>query len=309
MDFGGTELPVVSDETVTLASIADDNGLFSIVAMDQRNTLKKMYTELGLTADEAEMRQLKADVVAALSPHASGFLLDPTIGIPAIEKSDTLSGDCGLLVAADPEKRETYKGEPRTLYDEDKNAEWVKSLGGKALKFLVRMNPGRKFASGEPDLSQETLDVVQLIIDDCRKAGVPSVIENLVYKLPDDTEFTPEAKAEAIIRSAELLNALQPSMLKLEYPGSPARCQELASILTVPWAVLSAGVPFDEFTTVLKVSCDEGGAAGFIAGRAVWRESISLKGQEREKFLREVAVPRLNTCVASIQGKAQPWHS
>lgn len=309
MNFGGTELTVVSDETVTLASIADNNGLFSIVAMDQRNTLKKMYTELGLAANETEMRQLKADVVTALSPHASGFLLDPTIGIPAIENNDALFGRCGLLVAADPEQRETYQGEPRTLYDEKKNAEWVKSLGGKALKFLVRMNPRREVAIGEPDLTQETLDVVRLIIEDCKRAGIPSVIENLVYQLPNETEFTPKAKAEAIIRSAELLNTLQPSMLKLEYPGSAATCQKLASVLTVPWAVLSAGVPFDEFTTVLKVSCDDGGAAGFIAGRAVWRESIALEGQERATFLRDVAVPRLNTCVASIQGKAQPWHS
>ena len=78
-------------------------------------------------------------------------------------------------------------------------------------------------------------------------------------------------------------------------------------MLDRPWAVLSAGVPFDEFTKVLQVAFDEGGASGFIAGRSVWRESLQLSGAEREQFLVDVARPRLERLIGVATDKARPW--
>jgi len=77
--------------------------------------------------------------------------------------------------------------------------------------------------------------------------------------------------------------------------------------VTVPWAVLSAGVDFDTFTEVLRISCDDGGASGFIAGRALWKETIGMAPTERGIFLREVARPRLVACREAIAGRARPW--
>ena len=120
--------------------------------------------------------------------------------------------------------------------------------------------------------------MVREVIEDCRAAGVPSVIENLIYPLPGE-ELTPERRADAIIEAAVALDELRPDLLKLEYPGSPEACRRLADAITAPWAVLSAGVDFDEFADVLRISCDEGGASGFIAGRAVWKDAV---GMDRE---------------------------
>jgi tagatose 1,6-diphosphate aldolase/sulfofructosephosphate aldolase len=78
-------------------------------------------------------------------------------------------------------------------------------------------------------------------------------------------------------------------------------------VLTRPWAVLSAGVPFDDFTAVLEVAFDEGGASGFIAGRSVWREVVSLAGRDREEFLTTVARPRLDRLVEVASRYARPW--
>ena len=98
------------------------------------------------------------------------------------------------------------------------------------------------------------------------------VIENLVYALPGE-DLRGQAREDAIIEAARALNDLDIDLLKLEYPGSPEGCRRLAAILDRPWAVLSAGVPFDQFTDVIQIAVDEGGASGFIAGRSVWRES------------------------------------
>lgn len=293
----------------TLADIAAPDGTFAVVAMDQRNTLKRMYAAVGIEDPGTdELQGVKADVIRALSPLASAFLLDPTYGMPALH---SVSGDLprtpGVLVAAEPEVRPSWNGEPRAAYEEAQSAQWVLDQGGAAVKFLIQVRADRPTTAGEPDLAQEALDVIRTVVEDCRRTGVPSVIENLIYPLPGET-LTPEARADAIIESARALDDLGPDLLKLEYPGSPEACRRLADAVSAPWAVLSAGVGFDEFADVLRISCDEGGASGFIAGRAVWKDAVGMTGDARLAHLRDEGLRRLEGCIDAISGRARPWH-
>jgi tagatose 1,6-diphosphate aldolase/sulfofructosephosphate aldolase len=156
------------------------------------------------------------------------------------------------------------------------------------------------------DLVAECLQAVRQVVDDCRAAGIPSVIENLVYPWPDE-ELSAKRREDAIVEAGRALNEFDVDLLKLEYPGSPEGCRRLASVLDRPWAVLSAGVPFAQFTEVLQVAFDDGGASGFIAGRSVWRESLALAGADRQTFLDTVARPRLDTLRAVAADRARPW--
>jgi tagatose-1,6-bisphosphate aldolase len=127
-----------------------------------------------------------------------------------------------------------------------------------------------------------------------------------VYQRPGE-DLRGQAREDSIIEAARALNDLDIDLLKLEYPGSPEGCRRLASILDRPWAVLSAGVPFDHFTDIIQIATDEGGASGFIAGRSVWREVVSLTGQQRQEFLTTVALPRLERLIDVAQRSARPW--
>jgi tagatose-1,6-bisphosphate aldolase len=295
-------------QTGNLDAIAAENGTFAIIAMDQRNTLRRMFTAVGREGTDAELRGAKADVARALTPLASGLLSDPTYGVPAITAAGALAGTCGLLVAAEPAERRSYGGEPRTHRDPALNAQWVLDQGGDAVKFYVQLRADRPAPeTGEPDLVAETLAACRAVIDDGRVAGVPVVIENLVYALPGQ-ELTGRAREEAIIEAARALNDLDIDLLKLEYPGSPEGCRRLAAVLDRPWAVLSAGVPFDEFSEVMRIAFDSGGASGFIAGRSVWRETVALDGVDRERFLWNVARPRLEELTEVAARYAVPWH-
>jgi tagatose 1,6-diphosphate aldolase/sulfofructosephosphate aldolase len=299
--------PAAKVRTGTLDDIATPGHVFSIIAMDQRNTLRRMFTAAGVDASDGDLRTAKADVARVLTPAASGLLSDPTYGVPAIAQAGALAPDCGLLVAAEPSERRSYQGEPRTHRDPGLNAQWLLGQGGDAYKFFVQLRADRPApAPGQPDLVGETLAVCEEIIRDCRGAGVPSVIENLIYEIPGE-ELTPRAREDAIIESARALNDLDIDLLKLEYPGSPEGCRRLAAVLRRPWAVLSAGVPFDQFTDIIKVAAEEGGASGFIAGRSVWREVVSLAGRERQEFLTGIALPRLARLIEVAEASARPW--
>jgi len=297
------------DSTATrtsLADIATDDGTFAIIAMDQRNTLKRMYAAAGVAdPTDAELVGAKADVVSALRQSASAFLLDPTYGIPALAELDDSGPMPGILVAAEPSARDSWEGEPRATRDPQQDAAWVRAQGGHAVKFLIQLRAGRPVGDG-PDLSAEALQVVGEVIADCREQGIPSVIENLIYDLPGQ-HLSGREREDVIIESARQLDQLGPDLLKLEYPGSPHACRRLAGAVTAPWAVLSAGVAFDEFSHVLQVSCDEGGASGFIAGRAVWKDVVGMSRPDRQAYLVDEGQRRLDGCLAAISGRARPW--
>ena len=294
--------------TTTLDAIADADGVFAIVAMDQRNTLRRMFASVGRPdVTDEEMLAVKADVAAALTPLASGILLDPTYGVPAVTRADALAGTCGLLVAAEPAERGDWHGEPHAHRIPEQNAAWVRDMGGHAVKFLVQLRPDRPHEPGTPDLVEDVLSVVREVAEDCRAHGIPSVIENLIYQLPGEPELTAAQREDQIVESARLLNETGADLLKLEYPGSAKGCRRVADVIDRPWAVLSAGVPFADFQNVLRVACDEGGVSGFIAGRSIWKESVGLTGRERAEFLDTVAKPRLAELVTAVNGRARPW--
>jgi tagatose-1,6-bisphosphate aldolase len=287
-----------------LSAIADEDGVFAIVAMDQRNTLRRMFEAAGRSPHEADMRTAKVDVARALTPLASGILLDPSFGVPAVTEAEALAPGCGLLVAAEPEKRGNWNGEPRAHRDPALSAAWAKGLGADAVKFLVQLRPGRP--PGEPDLGAEVLDVVRQVVADCRAEGIPSVIENLIYPYAEE-QLTAQQREDLIVEATVQIAETSPDLIKIEYPGSAQGCRRIRDAVNGPWAVLSAGVGFEEFQDVLRISCEEGGASGFIAGRSIWKEAVGLDGAARTEFLDTVARPRLEKCLETVAGRARPW--
>ncbi len=292
----------------TLADIATEQNTFAIVAMDQRNTLKRMYHAVGIPdPSDEELTQIKADTVQALRGTASAFLLDPTFGIPAIASLPLEGPAYGVLLAAEPAERTTINGEPRTHRDPALNAQWVKDSGATALKFFVQLRADRPAGPGEPDTTQEIMTIVREVVADCRRVGIPSVIENLIFPLAGEQAPTPEQRADRIIEAAVLINDLKPDLIKLEYPGSPAACRRLVDALDVPWAVLSAGVDFAQFADVLRVCCDEGGTSGFIAGRSIWKDTVGLSQSDRKAYLADEGKRRLDNLLQVIDGRARPF--
>jgi tagatose-1,6-bisphosphate aldolase len=290
-----------------LDAIATSEGTFAVLAMDQRGTLKRMLAAVDREGlPDSELVAMKRDMIASLAGSASAFLIDPTYGLPAARAVETTE-PFGILLAAEPASRGSHLGEPEVALDPAQDAAWVRDSGAHAMKFLAQVRADRPVGEDGRDLTGEARSALKVLIDDCAAAGVPSVVENLIYPLRGEAPLSPEAKADAIIGAAVLIDELKPSLLKLEYPGSPEACRRLAESLTVPWAVLSAGVSSDEFAQVLRVSCDEGGASGFIAGRAIWKETVSMDHDERVAFLSESGRRRMDEYNAIIAGRARPY--
>jgi tagatose 1,6-diphosphate aldolase/sulfofructosephosphate aldolase len=296
-----------TDQISGLDAIAGPDGTLAIVAMDQRNTLRRMLTAVDRPTDPDTIRGFKVAVTEALSPAASGILLDPDFGVPAVRDAGALASGCGLLIAAEPPDRVTWEGEPRASLAGGRTAAEVRAMGGDAVKLLVQLRPDRPHRAGEPDLVAEVVDVVRTVVEDCAAVGVPSVVETLLYGLPGEDPLSPGRRSELITESARILSEVGPDLLKLEYPSDAAGCRAVGEAVTVPWAMLSAGMDFDPFLEAIVYACEEGGASGFIAGRVYWKEAVALEGEPRRAFLSGTARSRLERSLEAMAGHARPW--
>jgi tagatose-1,6-bisphosphate aldolase len=270
----------------SLDAIADPTGRFAILAVDQRASLRSMLDRAGQPSTDVDLAAVKVDIVRALARHASAVLLDAEYGTAAMRAAAGVS----LLIASerspDHAAGERSPGPAEVTYDPDRGPGYVTAHGGVALKFLLRWDPARPGGA---------LDAVRAVVADCRAAGMPAVIEPLV---PDPS---------AVARSAELLAAIEPDLLKLQWPGNAAGCRTLTGVCgRVPWALLSAGVAYRSFVDQVLAAVDAG-ACGYIGGRAFWGEAVALPGQARRGYLERTGAQRMSELNASLAGRGRSW--
>jgi sulfofructosephosphate aldolase len=266
------------------------SGAFAMVALDQRESLRTMLQEArGGDPQPGDVTAFKVVATGALAPHASAVLLDRETGLSGVLDAGVLPAATALLVAADricqPRGGAVVTtGLDRVVF---RQAPLVERAA--AFKLLVIWHPHRGRA--------RRARLVPAFLDACRAAGRPSLVEGIVRRPPD---VAPEDwdHPSAVLDAARELGGFGPDVYKAEVPthgtGPAATIVEasraITTALSCPWVVLSNGVAPDRFDDAAAAAC-EGGASGFLAGRAIW--TASLAAPDVHTHLREVAAPRL----------------
>jgi sulfofructosephosphate aldolase len=266
-------------EIEALARIADSEGRLSVIAADHGDPLVEMLETAGLPAGADAQRAIKYDIVDTVGRDASAVLLDPDVSVVEIVERGALGRDVGLMVRIESDGFDTVGGLRRSRLIDGLGAAGARERGATAAKVMVFVRPDRE------DLDGYTAQLVRAALEDCRRENLLCVIEAMTYRLEDESPALFAARRPELIRdSALLLEACGAKLLKLEYPGSLATCEAVSAAISTPWAVLSAGVDHEEFCEQLGMSV-QGGAAGFIAGRSLWKESVLMGPEERRAFL------------------------
>ena len=296
-----------------LQQISDDTGRFTMIAMDQRGSLQKMlHPENPKAATYAEMEAVKLGVTEALAPHASGYLLDPEFGVAPAVNRFALPGRTGLLVALEQSGYEKKGNWRLTTLLDGWSVEKVKRLGASAAKLLVFFNP-----DAPREIVDHQVKVVQSIADECQRLDLTFVCEPMSYPVDESEEAFAHHKADTVIRTAEALGPLGIDVLKAEFPGDPKvttnpdelrkNCERLSRATKVPWVVLSAGADFTVFRGLVEVAC-HGGASGFLAGRAIWKDAFREKTLAAQmEYVRTQGVRNFQTLADLAHQHARPW--
>ena len=255
------------------------------------------------TIDLERRVDFKLAVTRILSPHASGILVDRAEGLDAILEAGVLDPGCGLIVAADELVQPTGGLVQETALDRDLDLPRAVARGAVAAKLLVIWKPDRS-ATTRAELVLEFLELA-------RSAGTAGIVEGVVRPPDGVDEADWTEREDALLEATRELGAHRPDLYKAQVPfngtGEPeavaARCREMTAALPCPWVVLSSGVAIDDFPGAVEAA-SRGGASGFLAGRAIWRDAI---GANPEPALRERSVPRLRQLGAIVDAHARPW--
>jgi sulfofructosephosphate aldolase len=253
-------------------TIARENGTYAMVAMDQRESLRTMFREHGHDDSDERVRMFKTAVARALAPLASGFLIEPDFVEdvrPFVPR--------GLIMAVDLLEQE------RGGIVEDTRLDEVERVpeGVAALKLLVIWR--------DDDRRSERIEMCERFVALAERHGVLSVLEPVV-----------RGGDHEIVEAARELGATRPSLYKCQAPREGdvvTTCHKVTEVLPVPWVVLSQGVPRDEFPLAVENAC-KGGARGFLAGRALWTNT--LEADDPTELLRTQSVPRLEELIEIV---------
>jgi sulfofructosephosphate aldolase len=273
-----------------VAALRAPGGGFAMLALDQRESLRRMFPlRDGAEVGDAVLRDFKRTAIELLSPHASAVLLDRLYAVDGVRPAE-LAPETALILAADVLEQPPGLPVETTSLDAEVTPELIGAVGAAAIKLLVIWrDDGRE---------EERRDLVAEFIDVAERAGVASLVEGIVRPPVGDEWESPAERHRAIIAAAAELSTTGTSIYKAEVPGyvpgDVSRVEEhaarISELVPVPWVVLSNGVQQQDFADGLAAAC-RGGASGFLAGRAVWADTVAAA--DPRAALRERSVERL----------------
>lgn len=287
----------------SLAGLSRQSGTLAMVAVDQREALRGMFAAHQSTpVPDSQLTQFKVDVARELSPYASALLVDQEFGIDAIVEQKALSAGCGLIAAADLLIGPAGGAATDTAVDTAVDPMRMKSIGSVGLKFLILWRN-----DDDPDSRAKLAEEFNQL---CAVSNLPSIIE-VIVKPPKDASRAFNREEELIVAAKEAAS-WKPDLYKAEVPfhgegdvlSITRNAERISDVIGAPWVVLSNGVKQPFFNDAVK-ACAQGGASGFLAGRAVWADIVGAP--DISQALREVSIPRLQKLAEVVDTYARPW--
>lgn len=273
----------------TLKEITRPSGGFAMLAVDQREAMRSMFSAAGVKTPvtDQHLTDFKVNAAKILSPFASAILLDQQFCYRQVVEQQAVAKSCAMIVAADAFIPGNGIPVDSVVIDHNVNAQAVKRDGAKALKLLVLWR-----SDEDP---QQRLQMVHEFNQLCHSNGLLSIIEPVVRPPRQGDKFDRE---QAIVAASKELGDCGADLYKGEMPlygkGTQqellSAAQKLNDQISMPWVILSSGVDDKLFPRAVRVAM-QAGASGFLAGRAVWSSVVGLP--DTELMLSDVSAPKL----------------
>ena len=312
-----------------LRRLADRHGMFSMVAVDQRPPIVQLIAKArGIPAHDvgfADIARVKRLLVQGLAEHASALLVDPNFAYPTC--IDLLRPDRGLVLTLEDHRFQDSAQGRLSASIADWSVEKIRHVGGDAVKLLAWYRP-----DAAPGVIAHQQAYVQQVGDACARAGLPFILELLVYPLQPADQGADTYVEDPTKRPALVIDSVRAfadacfgvDLFKLESPipmheltdpdhadARPLQAQfDLlgAACGDRPWVMLSAGASMQAFAWTVRFAC-RAGASGFLAGRSLWSDAAARFPDEEAMLgaLRDVAVQRLHHLQDIVGKEGRPW--
>ena len=316
-----------------LARLADADGHFRMVALDQRPPLFDAIAKAkGIRRDQVEYSDVTAAkrlLVENLAPHCSSMLFDPNFAVPAA--IDLLPPRCGLIMTLEEHRVEETPGGRKSRAIANWSVEKIRAIGGDAVKVLAWYRP-----DADADVNDHQKRFVREIGEQCAHHDIPYVLELLVYPFLGSANHTADYVESPGKLPGLVIDSVREfakpeygvDLLKLESPlaanslpprdGSAAAkiaqgefdaIGDICRAQNIPWVLLSGGAAPDRFERVLEFAY-AAGAGGFLAGRTIWLDAVRKHFPDRAAVaasLRKDGVAVLESLNALTKAKGTKW--
>jgi tagatose 1,6-diphosphate aldolase len=303
-----------------LQRISNANGTLTMVALDQNSSMIAMIKDSlkrkGETREPTfeEIVEAKVALARALSPGASGVLVDGYYGAWNTLASFSLPRDVGLLVRVEKSGGEkNARGAPLGAIEPGWGVSKIKGIEADAVKLLAQYEPT------EPASAEHQFALIQQVYQECQKHDILMLLETVAFPFDGekkDSKSFLDRKAQTVIESARQLSR-HCDVYKAEFPGtlgreSDAQLQEnlrkLDQASERPWVLLSAGVDFPAYKRQVEMAM-KAGASGVLGGRAFWKEYFLHDGPAaREAFASGECLNRVRQVDEIVKAQARPWY-
>lgn len=313
-----------------LNACANDKGVISAAAMDQRGSLKRAIAKDRAEVTDEAMSEFKVAVSKVLTPHASAILLDPIWGLDAAKAR---SDNTGLLLAYETSGYDNDV--PGRLPDliPGYSVRRIAEAGGNAIKILLYINPFDK-----EEINEQKYAFTERLGAECEAVGLPLFLEPITYdeSITDAFEFA-KAKPKYVMAAMEELSKDRYGIdiLKLEFPliaqhtgGLKASegnqiaysreeatdyLKQMGEMATKPYIFLSAGVDMPVFLESLELAAESNVRYnGVLCGRATWKGGIPVfgkgDGSSLEQWLEGEGVDNIKALNKVLDSSAKPWY-
>jgi tagatose 1,6-diphosphate aldolase len=324
--------PITKGKAKGIVACADERGVISAAAMDQRGSLKKEIAKQGGPQTDAALTEFKTLVTKVLTKHASAILMDVEYGLPAIK---VRASGTGVLLAYEKTGYDAnVKGRLPDLLEHWSVRRLVEA-GADAVKILLYYDP-----FDDKDILALKHAWLERIGAECAALDVPFFLEPLAYDDDLDEKGFEFAKRKPEYVKAYMRTLSDPrygvDVLKVEIPVNMAYVQgskanktgevaytkaealrhfrEAADATTKPFIYLSAGVNDDVFRESLEYAGESGAKFnGVLCGRATWKDGIPVYAKEGgaafESWLEDRGVKNITMLNDVLRQAATPWWS
>lgn len=312
----------------SLRRLADANGRFKMVAVDQRPPIMDLIKQRKNVADASyeDVAAFKEILTRNLAADCSAILLDPIWGYSR-SIAQVRPGQGLLLTLEDHAFEETAGGRiSREIID------WsvakIKRVGADGVKLLAWYRP-----DADGGVCRHQQDLVERVGRACAEYDICFLLELLVYPLPGEHGQTRGYIEHSAKRPELVVESLRTftdprfgvDIFKLESPlaaphvsepgsGEARACQrwfdELGRATTRPWVMLSAGADMRAFRHILTYAY-RAGASGYLAGRAIWWAAAQMFPDlgSMDQALKADAIAYMRDINRLTDDLATPWQS
>ena len=263
------------------------NDRFEIFAIDHRDVFVDMLKQANKYEGEDSVIKAKQEIIRNVNDLVSGYLIDPFYALPDAIINKSIPSSVGFMVHIE---NNDYRVESigSNYCIENLSPGAIKRMGASAVKMFLYYNPDSKYAEGsEHEISR--------IAKECEREGIPFLLEPILYPI-DGGGLQPEERIELLKKMIRRMEYIPISIYKINFPGSLESfsdeenirvCREITDMLDVPWVIMSSDAADAVFKKQLELAC-KGGACGYVAGRAIWRDYVYAGEDKKETELQRM---------------------